>query len=163
MSTGIFGPAYQAFQVISKETLAIAGTSFAPVAIPGGYTQLKLVVQSVPAAAAAWWVRFNGDAGANYTWQYHQAQAAVIEANDFGGQTHIKLGEGKSSVPTQLATDIGNTPGQEHPTSSTGAQGSTVGLYGGRWADTSEIAQIDIECSQIMAIGSQLIILGVRY
>ena len=157
-----------AFTLISRETLAGAANAFTQVAIPSGYTQIRITILG-KATAGTGIIKcvFNADTGNNYFQQYIKATGATITAVNPAATGAWTLADnfGVSDL-FQIVGFITNPAAAIYRTGqSQGGSGSTPlnFLNNLTYAATGAITTIDISTTtSTFVIGSQLIVEGLK-
>lgn len=147
---------------IEEKVLAVDTASFDFTSIPATYNHLLIEVQvrgAVAATLVEFWLRFNGDVGANYDWQHLQGNATAVAGGESFAQTKIRAlagvagatsTAGVADIATIRIPNYRRTTFQKSAITNGGLKrGTATGdLYSqqsvGWWRSTAAITQVTI-------------------
>ena len=157
-----------AFTQISKETLGVAAGNFTQVAIPAGFTQIRVtILGKATAGTGIIKLVFNGDTGNNYFQQYLKATGATVTAVNPAATGAWTLADNYGAADLfQTVAFISNPTATIYRTGQAiSGSGSTPLNFSSNisWANTGLITTIDISTTtSTFTIGSQLIVEGLK-
>lgn len=157
---------------IATQTLGSAAASVTFSSIPSTYTDLVLILNGYNATVdnASPRIRFNSDAGANYseTSLYGDGTSAGSTRGSNDNQLYAGYQRGWSTTSTNRATNIvqilnySNSTTKKTMLSRANVGNSIVESIVGLWSSTAAISQIDVFAAGTFAAGSTFSLYGIK-
>ena len=155
------------YEKIDATTLTSTSSSVTFSSIPGTYTDLVLIQNSIATSEFNIWVRFNSDTGNNYSYTY------IVGDGAGGGETgrssnysYMDAG-GVNTSPATTAifyiNNYSNTTTFKNLFSRVGSTSKVLGMYIGMWRSTSAITSVTtLASSSTFASGSTFTLYGIK-
>lgn len=158
------------YEPIATTTLSSAASSITFSSIPSTYTDLRIVIVPTANAGIPMAMRFNNDAGNNYSKTGLIGDGSSASSSRLTNQTQIATANSglSTSIPSLFTYDIFSYAGSTYKTvlitDSQDFNGSgNVGRYVGLWRDTSAINSISWQWSSYtFSAGTTLTLYGIK-
>jgi len=136
----------QTYEAITTQTLGSNQTTITLSSIPLTYTDLIIVANGASTSGGSMFARFNGDAGANYSFTYFYGDGSSVaggrslsQANGIGGSRN---GIGTQGGGVMQINNYSNTSTYKVMFSRQFGHNQIVWFSTGRWANTAAITSI---------------------
>ena len=156
------------YEPIATQTLGSAVASITFSSIPQIYTDLVLVSNAINTTLQSCRLRFNNDAGTNYSENYLLGSGTAATAGRGNNLTNLDHNY-TDTTPAAGVTFINNYSNSATFKSvlmrwnNTGSSDPYVGFYVGLWRNTAAINSIEVfVLSSTMAIGSTYTLYGIK-
>ena len=155
------------YEKIDATTLTSTSSSVTFSSIPGTYTDLVLIQNSIATSEFNIWVRFNSDTGNNYSYTYFVGDGAGSgETGRSSNYSYMDAG-GVNTSPATTAifyiNNYSNTTTFKNLFSRVGSTSKVLGMYIGMWRSTSAITSITtLTSSSTFASGSTFTLYGIK-
>jgi len=154
--------------LIGKITLTAAQATVSFTNLPQNYRDLKLVITATNSVGASngIWMRFNDDAGGNYSYTYMRGSGSAAYGTSVTGTTYSSIGWLSNTNPTPVQASIMDYTATDKHKMVISRSDEVAGYlfaWVNRWASTSAINSLTLfnESSGNFAIGSTFTLYGV--
>jgi hypothetical protein len=155
------------YEKIDSTTLTSTSSSVTFSSIPGTYTDLVLIQNSIATSEFNIWVRFNSDTGNNYSYTYFVGDGAGSgETGRSSNYSYMDAG-GTNTSPATTAifyiNSYSNTTTFKNLFSRVGSTSKVLGMYIGMWRSTSAITSVTtLASTSTFASGSTFTLYGIK-